>query len=83
MLVQGYVDQVESAGGQVSFVELAAPLPVRQERNNSEFRLAEKRSKRDRTFNDANIVELERHVMNTDAPTPADWLALESQRQPG
>jgi len=73
-LVQGYVDLAEAAGCRVSFVELASPLGVRQQRNNTEFRLAEKRSKRDRAFNDANLVELERHVMNTGVPTPADAL---------
>ena len=75
-LMQGYVDLVESAGGRVSFVELAAPLAVRQERNNTEFRLAEKKSKRDRAFNDADLVELERYVTNTgtdtQGPLPAD-----------
>ena len=70
--VQAYVDLVEGAGGRVSFVELAAPLAIRQERNNTEFRLAEKKSKRDRAFNDANLVEFESYVMNTGAPTPAD-----------
>jgi hypothetical protein len=72
--VQGYVDLVEGAGGRISFVELAAPLGIRQERNNTELRLAEKRSKRDRAFNDANLLELESHVMNTGLPTPADGL---------
>ena len=73
-LVREYVDLAEAAGSRVSFVELAAPLDIRQQRNNTEFRLAEKKSKRDRVFNDANLVELERHVMNTDVPTPADAL---------
>jgi len=72
-LVREYVDLAEAAGSRVSFVELAAPLDIRQQRNNTEFRLAEKKSKRDRVFNDANLVELERHVMNTGGvPTPAD-----------
>jgi len=73
-LVQAYVDLAEAAGSRVSFVELASPLHIRQQRNNTEFRLAEKKSKRDRVFNDANLVELERHVMNTGIPTPADAL---------
>ncbi len=73
--VQWYVDLVAGAGGTVRFVELAAPLGVRQERNNTELRLAHKASKRDRAFNDADIVALERHVMNTGAvATPADAL---------
>jgi hypothetical protein len=64
--LQSYVDQVDAAGGSVAFVELAAPLDVRQERNNSELRLTEKKSKRDRAFNDANLLELESYVMSTD-----------------
>jgi len=64
-LVQGYVDLVEAAGGTVSFVELAAPLEARLARNNTELRLAEKRSKRDREWNDDNLRSLERYVMNT------------------
>jgi hypothetical protein len=66
-LVREYVDMVEGAGGRVSFVELVAPLSTRLERNNTELRLAEKRSKRDREFNDANLLSLESYVMNTRA----------------
>lgn len=74
-VVQWYVDLLVGAGGTVRFVELAAPLGVRQERNNTELRLAHKASKRDRAFNDADIVALEKHVMNTGAvATPADAL---------
>lgn len=73
--VEGYLDTVTGAGGSVRFVELAAPLAVRQERNNTEARLAAKPSKRDREFNDANLLELEGYVMNTGAvATPADAL---------
>jgi predicted nucleotidyltransferase len=63
--MQQYADLVTSAGGRVAFVELAAPLAVREARNNTEFRLAEKKSKRDRAFNDANLLDLEQHVLNT------------------
>ncbi|NUR06607.1 MAG: hypothetical protein HOQ22_18265 [Nocardioidaceae bacterium] len=63
--VQRFVDVVEEGGGKVSFVELAAPLPTRLDRNNTEFRLAEKKSKRDRTFNDDNLRAMEEYVMNT------------------
>jgi hypothetical protein len=63
--VQGLVDLVEDAGGKVSFVELAAPLEARLARNNTEHRLAEKRSKRDREWNDDNLRSLETYVMNT------------------
>ncbi|QDO87493.1 hypothetical protein FNH13_03375 [Ornithinimicrobium ciconiae] len=50
----------------VSFVELAAGLDTRLERNRTEHRLAEKRSKRDLDWSDANVREMERFVMNTD-----------------
>jgi hypothetical protein len=63
--VQGFVDVVEAAGGKVSFVELAAPLGTRLARNNTEHRLAEKKSKRDREWNDDNLRSLESYVMNT------------------
>jgi hypothetical protein len=56
---------VDLAGGRVSFVELAAPLKTRLARNNTEFRLAQKKSKRDRAFNDANLRSLEDYVLNT------------------
>ena len=42
-------------------------------RNRTEHRLAEKRSKRDVEWSEANVRELERHAMNTrpDRPLPA------------
>jgi hypothetical protein len=64
--VASYAEIVESAGGRVSFVELYAELEERLERNHSDFRLAEKRSKRDLEFSHGSVLELEaRHVMNT------------------
>ena len=63
--LEGYVDLVQGAGGRVSFVELAATLEERVARNNTEHRLVEKPSKRDRAFNDANLLELEEYVLNT------------------
>jgi hypothetical protein len=69
------VELVERAGGRASFVELVAPLDVRLARNGTAFRLDHKRSKRDRKFSDANVVELEDYVMNTGAaPTLAEQL---------
>lgn len=59
--IRPYVDQ----GAAVSFVELYADLDTRLERNRTEHRLAEKRSKRDITWSDGNVRELEQHVMNT------------------
>lgn len=74
-LVSSYVDVVEAAGGRVSFVELYAGLGERLERNRTELRLAEKRSKRDVEWSHGNVVELEAYVMSTgDRPTLADDL---------
>lgn len=64
--LERWLAPVLGAGGTVRLVELVAPLAVRQERNNTAARLAAKPSKRDRAFNDANIVELERFVLDTD-----------------
>lgn len=60
--VRPYVE----AGAEVSFVELVADLGTRLERNRTELRLAEKRSKRDVEWSDANVREMERFVMSTD-----------------
>ena len=65
-----YVDR----GAVVSFVELAADLQTRLGRNRTEHRLAEKRSKRDLDWSDANVREMERHVMNTDPEAGRDDL---------
>jgi hypothetical protein len=74
-LVSSYVDLVQAAGGRVSFVELYAGLGERLERNRTELRLAEKRSKRDLDFSHGNVIALERYVMSTGAaPTLADAL---------
>jgi hypothetical protein len=65
-LVASYAEIVESAGGRVSFVELYADLDERLVRNRTEFRLAEKRSKRDLEFSHGNVLDLEEnYVMNT------------------
>ncbi|MCW2792522.1 MAG: hypothetical protein JWO76_1620 [Nocardioides sp.] len=69
-LVAPYVE----AGLPVSFVELYADLATRLERNVGESRIADKRSKRDLVWSEANVRELEStYVMNTrpDHPTPA------------
>ena len=60
------------AGARVSFVELRADLATRLERNRTEQRLAEKRSKRDVEWSDDNVRHMESHIMNTrpgDDPT--------------
>jgi len=72
--VGDYVRPYVERGAAVSFVELYADLDTRLERNRTEHRLAEKRSKRDVTWSDGNVRQLEQHVMNTgggDAVTPA------------
>ena len=58
-LVAAYTDIVERGGGQVSFVELAAPLEERLVRNVTEFRLDRKRSKRDLDFSRQNLFDAE------------------------
>jgi len=60
-----YIRPYGERGAEVSFVELFADLNTRLERNRTEHRLAEKRSKRDVTWSDGNVRELEQHVMNT------------------
>ena len=71
-----YADIVEGAGGQVSFVELAAPLEERLVRNVTEFRLDQKRSKRDLDFSRQNLFDAEaRWRMNTGSePTVGERL---------
>lgn len=64
--VARHVEPYAERGAQISFVELSAGLATRLERNRTEDRLADKRSKRDLDWSDANVRELERHVMNTD-----------------
>ena len=74
--IRPYVEQ----GAAVSFIELYADLDTRLERNRTEHRLAEKRSKRDLTWSDGNVRDLEQHVMNTGhrgqagMPTPGELL---------
>ena len=75
-LVASYVDIVERGGGQVSFVELAAPLEERLVRNVTEFRLDRKRSKRDVDFSRQNVFDMDAAwVMNTGStPTVGESL---------
>ena len=61
-----YIRPYVEKGADVSFVELAADLGTRLQRNRTELRLAEKRSKRDVEWSDANVRDMERFVMNTD-----------------
>jgi len=75
-MVQEYVDIVESRGGRVSFVELVADQAERLIRNATEFRLEQKRSKRDLEFSRNNLLQLDaQYVMNT-GPVPTTAEAL-------
>ena len=64
-VVERYLAPYVDAGHPVAFVELAAPLDTRLQRNRTEQRLAAKASKRDLEWSDGNVRELEAHVMNT------------------
>jgi hypothetical protein len=69
--LQPFVD----AGRPIAFVELYADLETRLARNRTPYRLAEKRSKRDVEWSDANVREMDQHVLSTGVcPTPADEL---------
>lgn len=72
--VERYIAPYVEAGGEVAFVELYAGLETRLERNRTEHRLAEKKSKRDVEWSDGNVRELERHVLNSGGAgaSPAD-----------
>jgi hypothetical protein len=79
--VAAYVGIVAAGRGTSHFVELYADQRTRLARNGTEFRLAEKRSKRDRAFSDANLRELDAgYVMNTGAgPTKAENFLAERE----
>jgi hypothetical protein len=72
--VSRYLAPYVEAGAEVAFVELEAGLATRLERNRTEQRLAEKKSKRDVEWSDGNVREMDRHLLNTSADnsTPAD-----------
>ena len=65
----GYFQPFVDEGRRLAFVELGAGLDVRLERNRTEYRLAEKKSKRDLQWSDGNVREMERYLMNTDRPS--------------
>lgn len=73
--VTGLVAPYAEAGLPVHFVELAADLETRLERNRDEDRLRAKPSKRDLVWSEAHLREREEQlVMNTDpaVPMPGD-----------
>jgi hypothetical protein len=59
-------------GRRVAFVELYAGLGTRLTRNRTQYRLTEKKSKRDLEWSDANVRDLERYQMSTGEPAPGD-----------
>ena len=63
--IADYLAPYVERGADVAFVELYADLPTRLERNRTEHRLVEKRSKRDVEWSDDNVRELEGHTMST------------------
>ncbi|HET6986965.1 MAG TPA: hypothetical protein VFI00_10125 [Kribbella sp.] len=68
--VSDLVSPYASAGLPVSFVELAADLETRLDRNRGEDRLNAKPSKRDLAWSDAHLRERQNWVMNTDTTVP-------------
>jgi AAA domain len=60
--------------GDVAFVELRSDLGTRLQRNRTEGRLADKRSKRDLDWSDENLRSLEHHQFASTTPSPADEL---------
>lgn len=72
--VSDLVSPYANAGLSVSFVELAADLDVRLDRNHRDDRLQAKPSKRDLAWSEAHLRERESWTMNTGPtiPLPAD-----------
>ena len=70
-LVQRLIEPFERHGGRVSFVELAAPLEVRLERNRTENRRANKRV--DWATDEVVASFGESHAINTSAEVPFPW----------
>jgi hypothetical protein len=64
------VSPYATAGRRVSFVELAADLETRLDRNRGEDRLLAKPSKRDLAWSDGHVRERENWVMNTEPTVP-------------
>lgn len=82
---QEYVQRLRGSftevGGRVCIVELAAPLPVRLERNVTPLRLAEKPSKRDLSASRQRVIDIDsNYQMNSLGafPWPEDHLLIET-----
>jgi hypothetical protein len=67
--VASYIQIIERAGGRVRLVELYADQDERLARNGTEFRLAQKASKRDLEFSRRNLLAIDAdHTLNTGGP---------------
>ena len=75
--VRHHLTPFVDAGRRIALVELVADLDTRLQRNQTELRLAEKKSKRNLACSDDNVRSLERHQMNTGVPSPADGVIAE------
>lgn len=66
----------EQAGAEITLVELVATLEVRLLRNRSEQRLREKPSKRDVLQSEQNLLNLEKHRLNSAGTLPLGYRHL-------
>jgi hypothetical protein len=75
--VRAHLQPFVDAGRRIALVELYAGLGTRLARNRTDYRLAEKKSKRDLEWSDANVRDLERYQLSTGESSPADVLIAE------
>ena len=83
--VQRYAAPFAARGGAVRYAELCAAQEERLRRNEGDFRLAEKPSKRDRDFSVRNLLEMDdRYRLNTDGEYDdrPDWLRFDNTHLP-
>ncbi len=79
--IEGYAKPFRERGLRVSFVELVATQAERLRRNQTELRLEHKRSKRDLTWSETNLLAMdERYVLSSpnDFRARRDWLRLDT-----
>lgn len=79
--IESYAEPFRRRGARVLFLELEASVAERLRRNEGEFRLAEKPSKRDREWSRAHLLELDaRHRLNSggDFDERPEWLRLDT-----
>jgi hypothetical protein len=70
--VEAYLQIFLDADREVRLVELYADLDTRLARNGTEYRLSEKKSKRDLAWSDDNVRSLEQYQLNTGIPSVGD-----------